>query len=119
MQSINDAQVGVSEADPAIDATPEHGRSCAGPDSGPGSHQRDFQFVTPVNLPGGRYAYEVTYDHRTYDAQLNEVRMILAVIGLLARDCIGAGGSGSVRHVSTDAGASFGKTLLPGIGPDT
>jgi diguanylate cyclase (GGDEF)-like protein len=40
--------------------------------------------VVPVNLPGGRYAYEVTYDHRTYDAHVGEVRTILALIGLLA-----------------------------------
>ena len=38
----------------------------------------------PVNLPGGRYAYEVTYDHSTYDAQLHDMRMVLLLVGLLA-----------------------------------
>ncbi len=39
---------------------------------------------SPSSLPGGRYAYEVTYDHRTYDAQLHDVRMVLLLVGLLA-----------------------------------
>ena len=44
----------------------------------------------PVNLPGGRYAYEVSYDHRTYDAQLHDMRMVLLLVGLLA--LFGGGG---------------------------
>ena len=51
--------------------------SFAGRESDPRTDRRDFEFVVPVNLPGGRYAYDVTYDHRTYDAQLGEVRTIL------------------------------------------
>ena len=39
---------------------------------------------SPSSLPGGRYAYEVTYDHRAYDAQLHDVRMVLLLVGLLA-----------------------------------
>jgi diguanylate cyclase (GGDEF)-like protein len=72
------------KAEPHIDAALKHGRSFAGRNTGVGVDHRDFQFVVPVNLPGGRYAYEVTYDHRTYDAQVGEVRTILALIGLLA-----------------------------------
>ena len=50
----------------------------------------NFEFVAPVRLLGGRYAYEVTYDHRAYDAQLNEARTLLLLIGLLA--LFGGGG---------------------------
>lgn len=79
------AHVGeTAKAEPHIDAALKHGRSFAGHDTGVGDNHRDFQFVVPVNLPGGRYAYEVTYDHRPYDAQVGEVRTILALIGFLA-----------------------------------
>ena len=74
------------DPDPRIDAALEHGRSFAGRDSGPHEDHRNFQFIAPVNLPGGRYAYEVTYDHRTYDAQVSEVRTILVLIRA-ARPC--------------------------------
>ncbi len=70
--------------EPTLDAAVNAGRSFAGRDSAPKEDHRNFQFVTPVNLPSGRYAYEVIYDHRAYDAQLNEVRTILGLIGLLA-----------------------------------
>ncbi len=52
--------------------------------------RENFEFVVPVYLPGGRYAYEVTYDHRTYDAQLHDMRMVLLLVGLLA--LFGGGG---------------------------
>jgi diguanylate cyclase (GGDEF)-like protein len=74
--------------DPRLDAALEHGTSYAGRDSQ--GDRRNFEFITPVNFPGGRYAYEVTYDHRAYDAQVNEVRKILVLIGLLA--LLGGGG---------------------------
>jgi len=84
------ALVGTRVVDPHIDAALEHGTSFAGRESNRAKDGRDFEFVTPVNLRGGRYAYEVIYDHRTYDASLNEVRRILALIGLLT--LIGGGG---------------------------
>ncbi|HEY5044267.1 MAG TPA: bifunctional diguanylate cyclase/phosphodiesterase [Solirubrobacteraceae bacterium] len=79
-----DRLVGTTEADPRIDAALEHGSSSAGRESDPRKDRRNFEFVVPVELPGGRYAYEVNYDHRTYDAQLHEVRMVLLLVGLLA-----------------------------------
>jgi len=82
--------VGTIDADPRIDAALEHGASYAGREGDLRKDRSDFEFVIPVNLPSGRYAYEVTYDHRTYDAQLNAVRRILVLIGLLA--LIGGGG---------------------------
>jgi diguanylate cyclase (GGDEF)-like protein len=81
---INFAHVGKTVvAEPHIDAALEHGRSFAGRDSAPKADHRNFEFITPVNLPSGRYAYDVTYDHRSYDAQVSQVRQILALVGLL------------------------------------
>jgi diguanylate cyclase (GGDEF)-like protein len=80
----NDRLVGSTDTDTRIAAALQSGASYAGHEGDPTKDRRDFEFVVPVNLPSGRYAYETTYDHRTYDAQLNEVRRILALIGLLA-----------------------------------
>jgi diguanylate cyclase (GGDEF)-like protein len=88
---IKFAHVGETvRVEPPIAAALEHGRSFMGHQSDPGTDHRNFEFVFPVNLAGGRYAYEVTYDHHTFDAQLSQVRTILALIGLLA--LIGGGG---------------------------
>jgi diguanylate cyclase (GGDEF)-like protein len=80
----NGALVGTHDIDAGLAAALEHGASYAGRETDPHKNRRNFEFVIPVNLPSGRYAYEITYDHATYDAQLNEVRMILAAVWLLA-----------------------------------
>jgi diguanylate cyclase (GGDEF)-like protein len=77
------ALVGTTDSDPRIDAALGKGASYAGNESDPTKDGRDFEFIVPVELRGQSYAYEVTYDHRTYDAQLNEVRRILILVGLL------------------------------------
>src|SRR4029077_2898519 len=77
------ALVGTTDSDPRIDAALDTGMSYAGNESDPAKDGRDFEFIVPVELRGQRYAYEMTYDHRTYDAQLNEVRRILILVGLL------------------------------------
>jgi diguanylate cyclase (GGDEF)-like protein len=79
-----DRLIGTTEADPRIDAALRHGRSSASRESDPRKGRENFEFVVPVELSGGRYAYEITYDHRTYDAQLHEVRMVLVLVGLLS-----------------------------------
>ncbi len=85
----SDALVGRTEDDARIDAALEHGSSYAGHEGGSSGDGSDFEFVVPIDLPSGRYAYEVTYDHVTYDAHLNELRRILALIALLT--AIGGG----------------------------
>jgi diguanylate cyclase (GGDEF)-like protein len=87
----NDVLVGTTNpADPRIDAALERGTSFAGRENDRAEDSRNFEFVVPVDLPGGRYAYEVTYSHHTFDVQRGEVRQILALIGLLA--LLGGGG---------------------------
>jgi diguanylate cyclase (GGDEF)-like protein len=77
------ALVGTTFADARIDAVLERGSSYAGREGGPTNNARDFEFVVPVNLKSGRYAYEVLYNDSLYNGQLNELRSILALIGLL------------------------------------
>jgi len=86
----NGALVGTTDANPRIDAALERGRSYAGREDDDSKYSSDLEFIVPVSLPSGRYAYEAIYYHSTYDAQLNEVRDILALIGLLT--LIGGGG---------------------------
>ncbi len=81
--SGNGVLLGTTVADPRIDAALERGRSYAGHETARGKDSNDFEVIVPVNLPSGRYAYEVTYDERAYDAQLSELRRILALIAVL------------------------------------
>jgi diguanylate cyclase (GGDEF)-like protein len=75
--------LGTTDADPRIAAALEHGRTYAGYARSPGNAEGNFEFVVPVELPSGRYAYELTYDRRIYDAQLSELRSTIALAGLL------------------------------------
>jgi diguanylate cyclase (GGDEF)-like protein len=79
-----DRLLATTETGPQVEAALRGGRSYAGRETDPGKDRRDFAFVFPVNLPSGHYAYDVTFDHRTYDARLSEVRSVLVLIGLLA-----------------------------------
>ncbi len=75
--------LGTTDADPRVAAALEHGSSYAGYARNPGNGEGDFEFVVPVDLPSGRYAYELTYDRKIYDAQLSELRSTIALAGLL------------------------------------
>lgn len=85
-----DHLIGTQHADPRIEAALGHGTSYAGREADPTKDRNNFEFVVPVNLAGSRYAYEVIYSHRTYDAQLHDIRKVLALVGLLA--LLGGGG---------------------------
>jgi diguanylate cyclase (GGDEF)-like protein len=84
------AVVGRVDSDHPIDAALEHRRSYAGHETDPTRDRRDFEFVVSVDVRGEHFAYEVTYDHHVYDAQLGEVRLLLALICLLG--LVGGGG---------------------------
>jgi diguanylate cyclase (GGDEF)-like protein len=84
------AVVGRLDSDRPIDAALQHGRSYAGHETDPSRDRHDFEFVVPVHVRGQLLAYEVTYDHHVYDAQLSEVRLLLALICLLG--LLGGGG---------------------------
>jgi diguanylate cyclase (GGDEF)-like protein len=82
--------IGTRYADPRIEAALEHGTSYAGREADPTKDRDNFEFVVPVILADGRYAYQVIYAHRAYDAQLHDMRMVLVLVGLLA--LFGGGG---------------------------
>ena len=79
-----DRLIGGEYSDPRIEAALEHGSSYAGREADPTKDRPNFEFVTPVELRGTRYAYEVIYSHATYEAQLRDVRRVLVLVGLLA-----------------------------------
>jgi diguanylate cyclase (GGDEF)-like protein len=77
-------RIGRRDSDQRIRNALARGESYAGPETDPHRDRRDFEFVTPVGLPDGRDALEVSYDHRVLDANLADVRRTLLVIGLFA-----------------------------------
>jgi diguanylate cyclase (GGDEF)-like protein len=79
-----DGMTGIKDADARIDAALLHGATYSGHEADPRRNPKDFELVVPVQLPGGRYALEVGYDHRFLDADLASLRETLALIGLLA-----------------------------------
>ncbi len=88
--SGEDRLIGAKDNDARIEAALRDGRSYAGRKGDTKKDGDNFEFVTPVNLAGERYAYEVSYAHSAYDAQLHDIRMVLALVGLIT--LIGGGG---------------------------
>lgn len=82
--------VGMQHSDPRIEAALRRGQSYAGPEAGADRDAADFEFVTPVVLADGRYAFEVSYDKNVLTAQLAGIRSGLLLVGLLA--LLGGGG---------------------------
>ena len=58
-------------------------RVYAGHEADPDRDGSNFEFVRPVELPYGRYAYEISFDHRTFDEQLSDLRRILVLFEVL------------------------------------
>jgi diguanylate cyclase (GGDEF)-like protein len=77
------SSVGERDSDQRIDAAIDHGRSYAGHEGDRTAGTRNFEFVAPVTLSGGRYAFEVSYDHRVLEGQLAAIRRTLALLGVL------------------------------------
>jgi diguanylate cyclase (GGDEF)-like protein len=80
------AAVGSRDVDPRIDAALRRGRAYTGREADPHADGRDFEFVMPMQLDRGRYAFEVTRDHELLDEQLRDIRRtaaLLVVVGLL------------------------------------
>ncbi|MEA2398939.1 MAG: hypothetical protein QOK25_2495 [Thermoleophilaceae bacterium] len=78
------ALIGTKDLDPSLRAAVERGAHHSGRDSQSAADQRDFDFISPVSLRGGRYALEVAYDHNAFQAQLDDIRRILLLLGLAA-----------------------------------
>lgn len=73
--------VGFRDMDPRIETAIATDRPYAGHEGDPNLDTRDFEFITPVDLPDGRYAYEVTYNHESFDRVLSSVHRALLLVG--------------------------------------
>ena len=76
-------RIGSADDDERIEAALRRGEHYAGHEGDPDLDRANFEFVIPVDLPSGRYAYEVSFDHRTFDEQLADLRRILVGIEVL------------------------------------
>jgi diguanylate cyclase (GGDEF)-like protein len=75
---------GKRDSDPRIDAALASGTSYAGHEADPSRPSSNLEFVTPVNLPSGRHALEMSFDDDTFEAQLAAVRHVLLLVMALA-----------------------------------
>ena len=80
IESLN----GRRDSDPRINAALSSGISYAGHETDPSLDPANFEFVTPVSFPSGRYALDMSYGHAGFDAQLAGVKGVLLLVGLLA-----------------------------------
>lgn len=80
----SERRIGRLDSDPRIDAALAFGQQYAGHETATNRNPDDFEFVVPVNLQDGRYAFETSYDHTVLDAQLADLRRGLMLVGLLA-----------------------------------
>jgi diguanylate cyclase (GGDEF)-like protein len=79
----DERRIGTLDRDPRIAAALRHGRAYAGREADPRRDARDFEFVTPLDLPTGRFALEASYDHQFFDTELGKIRRSMALIALL------------------------------------
>src|SRR4029079_11289908 len=66
--SGNPAEIGTHDAEPRIAGVIASGHAYAGHEGDPRLDARDFEFIAPVGIHSGRYAYELTYDHAPLEA---------------------------------------------------
>jgi diguanylate cyclase (GGDEF)-like protein len=70
-------------SDPRVDAALRSGTAYAGRRTDQDADQRDFEFVTPVDLPYGTFALRMDFDSSRFDAEIADVRNgMLLVFGL-------------------------------------
>ena len=75
---------GKRDSDPRINGALHSGISYAGHEADPSRPSANFEFVTPVSLPGGRYALEMSFNDGSFEAQLADVRSVLLLVMALA-----------------------------------
>jgi diguanylate cyclase (GGDEF)-like protein len=78
--SGNAEDMGTQDTDPRILRVIDTARAYAGHEGDPKLDRRDYEFIAPVGIHSGRYAYELTYDHATLDAALAEIRRALLLV---------------------------------------
>jgi diguanylate cyclase (GGDEF)-like protein len=85
--SRNGDAVGGRDTDARIDAALDEGRSYAGHEADPARAADNFEFVIPLDLPQGRYVFEISHDAHHLHAQLSDVRrtlLLILIVGVFA-----------------------------------
>jgi diguanylate cyclase (GGDEF)-like protein len=113
---------GTEDLDAATAVVLAHGTTHAGRDSARG-RVGDYEFIVPVNLTFGRYAFRTVFDHRTLDGQLSDLRGMLGLMWLLAVVAGSVafyllGGRGLLRshRIALQRATRDGLTDLPNLG---
>jgi hypothetical protein len=73
LASGDNCVVGARDTDPRIGMVIGSHEAYAGHKGDPKLDGHDFEFIAPLDLAAGGYAYEVTYDHSSVDAELAAV----------------------------------------------
>lgn len=97
------ALVGRRVSDPAVAAALRSATSYTGHEVSASQSSANFEFVTPVNLPNGRYSLKMSYDNDSFNAQLAGVRHALLLMMALAAIAVAGlfylfGGRTLLRH---------------------
>jgi diguanylate cyclase (GGDEF)-like protein len=71
-------------SDPRVNAALRSGASYSGHEADPSQPAANFEFVTPVNLPNGRYSLDMSYYSHSFSTQLAGVRHVLLLVMALA-----------------------------------
>jgi len=81
---------GTRDSSPQIRAALGAGIARYGREVDPGESASDFEFVTPVDLPDGRYALETSVDNASFEDQLAGMRRVLLLVGAFALFAVSA-----------------------------
>ena len=76
--------IGKRDSDSRLNGALRSGASYAGHEADPSRPSSNFEFVTPVNLLGSRYALEMSFDSDAFESQLAGVRQVLLLVMGLA-----------------------------------
>jgi len=81
--AAEDGAEGSKDSDPRLRAALLHGISYSGREGDSTLDTGNFEFIEIVRFPHGRYAFETSYDHAEFDAQVTDIRRILlwAILG--------------------------------------
>jgi diguanylate cyclase (GGDEF)-like protein len=88
--SADRSLIGKTEFDRRIEAAIRDGVAYNGPEKDPAGDPHDFEYVSPVDLRGDRYAFEITRDHGLLDDHLRAARRTL-ILATLAMFLLGGG----------------------------
>jgi diguanylate cyclase (GGDEF)-like protein len=80
----NEATLGSVDADPHTTRALDKGVATSGQEEDPGEESANFEFIRPVEFPGGRYALEITYNADNFEAQRADVKQILLLVMVAA-----------------------------------